>query len=213
MTNLDPATARGFDDNWGAVRLRPADPADVRRSFDAFFSLFPLEELGSAEGFDLGCGFGHRAASIAPLVGKLHCVDPSPKGIETARRLMAGRGNVRFHVAGVDSIPLADSSQDFGYSIGVLHHVPDTEEALRSCVAKLKRRAPFLLYLYYALDDRPLWYRALWRASNGMRRIVSRLPFGARKALSGAIGLLVYYPLSRAALLLERGRVPIGNFP
>ena len=32
-------------------------------------------------------------------------------------------------------IAVASKQQDFGYSLGVLHHVPDTEGAIRECVA------------------------------------------------------------------------------
>jgi hypothetical protein len=56
----------------------------------------------------------------------------------------------------------------------VLHHVPDTAAGIRRAVAALKPGAPLLLYLYYALDNRPAWYRALWRVSDLIRRGVSR---------------------------------------
>lgn len=58
--------------------------------------------------------------------------------------------NVSFHQASVDSIPLRKDSQDFGYSLSALHHVPEPELVLRSCVQKLKPGAPFLLYIYYS---------------------------------------------------------------
>jgi 2-polyprenyl-3-methyl-5-hydroxy-6-metoxy-1,4-benzoquinol methylase len=43
---------------------------------------------------------------------------------------------------------------DFGYSLGVLHHIPDAQKALSDCVKKLKLGAPFLVYLYYSFDNR-----------------------------------------------------------
>jgi 2-polyprenyl-3-methyl-5-hydroxy-6-metoxy-1,4-benzoquinol methylase len=58
---------------------------------------------------------------------------------------------------------------DFGYSLGVLHHVPDTNQGIRDCVSMLKPGAPFLLYLYYALDNRSLAYRFLWKTSDILR--------------------------------------------
>lgn len=42
------------------------------------------------------------------------------------------------------------------YFLGVLHHVPDTQAAIRSCVGLLKPGAPLLLYFYYAFDNRVL---------------------------------------------------------
>ena len=74
---------------------------------------------------------------------------------------------------------LLQQSQDFGYALGVLHHVPDTASALRDCVTMLKAGAPFLLYLYYRFDNRPYWYQLVWRISDCLRRIVSTLPEGS----------------------------------
>jgi hypothetical protein len=62
----------------------------------------------------------------------------------------------------------------------VLHRVPDSAGALRDIAAKLKPGAPFLVYLYYAPDDRPAAYRWLWKLSNAGRLILSRAPYAGR---------------------------------
>ena len=216
--NIDPKTVAGFGEEWAAYDQRSLDAAEWQRLFDAYFSTFPFRELpAGAEGFDLGCGSGRWATGVAPRVGKLHCIDPSDQALGVARAALAAFLNVDFHLAGADSIPLADGSQDFGYSLGVLHHIPNTEAALRACVAKLKPSAPFLLYLYYALDSRPRWYRALWQATDTARRAISRLPFGLRKAVTTAIAATVYWPLARIAAAGEKrgrdvSRVPLGFY-
>ncbi len=216
--NIDLKTVAGFGEEWASYDQRALDAEEWQRLFDAYFSTFPFGELPTgAEGFDLGCGSGRWAAGVAPRVGKLHCIDPSPKALSVSRQALAAYPNVDFHLAGADSIPLADFSQDFGYSLGVLHHVPDTERALRACVAKLKPGAPFLLYLYYALDGRPAWFRALWKATDTARLAISRLPFGLRKAVTTGIAATIYWPLARIAAAGEkRGRdvshVPLGFY-
>ena len=101
-----------------------------------------------------GCGSGRWAKLVAPRVGKLHLIDPS-EALEIARKNLRNSENCEFHKNNVESIPLNDNSQDFGYSPGVLHHIPDTENGLKPCVDKLKKNAPFLLYLYYRFDNRP----------------------------------------------------------
>jgi SAM-dependent methyltransferase len=113
----------------------------------------------------------------------------------------------------VDKPGLPPGSQDFGYSLGVLHHVPDTAAAIRSCVALLKPGAPLLLYLYYAFDNRPRWYRALWRISNLGRQGISRLPRGLKRGVTDVIAALVYWPLARASLVTERLGFPIDGVP
>jgi SAM-dependent methyltransferase len=150
---------------------------------------------------------------VAPRVGKLHCIDPSEQALEVARRRLADVGNVAFHARGVDAIPLPDNSQDFGYSLGVLHHVPDTAAALRACVRKLRHGAPFLLYLYYRFDQRPRWFVALWGVSDGARRVISRAPFGLRKMITDGIAAGVYWPLARGAQLLEKLGMDVSGLP
>jgi SAM-dependent methyltransferase len=166
-----------------------------------------------AVGFDLGCGSGRWAELVAGRVGTLHCIDASAEALDVARRKLAGLKNCRLHHASVDAIPLPDASMDFGYSLGVLHHVPDTAKGIADCVAKLKRGAPFLVYLYYAFDNRPPWYRAVWRASDAGRRLIQRMPYPLRYASSQVIAACVYLPLARTSRALERLGIPVDNVP
>lgn len=212
--NIDPATVAGFGEEWSAYDQVALTGDEYERLFDAYFGIFPWAELSdSAEGFDLGCGSGRWAWGVAARVGRLHCIDPSGKALAVARERLATFGNVTFHHAASDTIPLEDGSQDFGYSLGVLHHIPDTARALQDCVRKLKDGAPFLLYLYYALDDRPLWFRALWRGTDVARQGIARLPFAARKAVTTGIAAAVYWPLTRVAKLLEKAGGEVSNIP
>lgn len=130
-----------------------------------------------------------------------------------AKANLGGVANVSFLNASVGALPIEDGSLDFAYSLGVLHHVPDTAAAVAEVAAKLKKGAPFLIYLYYAFDNRGFAYRALWRFSDGIRRVVSRLPHGLRYLVSQTIAAFVYWPLARTALLLERLHVLPGAWP
>ena len=212
--NIDPKTVQGFGEEW-AVYTQVALSADEQaRMFDLYFGIFPFDKLpAGAEGFDLGCGSGRWAELARNRVGHLHCIDPSEKALAVARARMVTQKNVSFHLAGVDDIPLADASQDFGYSLGVLHHIPDTAAGLKACVSKLKRGAPFLVYLYYSFDNRPGWFRLLWGASDVIRRGVSKMPFGIRKGLTSLIAGAVYWPLARVAKLGDRLGVDTDAFP
>jgi SAM-dependent methyltransferase len=203
--NIDPAVVQGFGDEWTRFDQRPLAENDLRDMFNDFFSIFPWGVLPpDAEGYDVGCGSGRWARFVAPRVGRLHCIDPSAPALAVARRGLERHPNCLFHLASVDDMPLADGSMDFGYALGVLHHLPDPEAGLRSCVSKLKAGAPFLLYLYYAFDNRPRWFRFTWRVSNVFRQAISRLPYTLRYGLSQLIAGTVYYPWARLALLLER---------
>ena len=80
----------------------------------------------------------------------------------------------------------------------------------------LKPGAPFLLYLYYALDNRPFWFRLLWKISNFVRIIVSALPHRLRYLVSQMIACLIYWPLARLSLIFENlgaSKSFVENFP
>lgn len=213
MKNVDEDLVRDFGDEWQRFDQSCIPEVELKRSFDAYFSIFPFEGLPpDAVGADIGCGSGRWARFVAARVGKLHCIDPSD-AIEVARRNLGGLKNCEFHRATVDAMPIPDGSLDFCYSLGVLHHVPDTELGVRSCVATLKPGGPFLIYLYYAMENRPSWFRALWRCSDIARRVLSGSPRWVKIIAADAIAALVYMPLSRTARVLERLRIPAGHFP
>jgi SAM-dependent methyltransferase len=214
VDNIDHATVAAFGDEWSHYDQTAAPEEDLLALWQAYFRIFPWEVLPpDAQGFDLGCGSGRWARFVSERVGKLHCVDASVEALEVARRNLRGCRNCDFHHASVDDIPVAAGSMDFGYSLGVLHHVPDTAAGLRSCVAKLKPGAPFLLYLYYAFDNQPAWFRTLWRVSDAGRRIVSKLPRIPRIAVTKTLAAVVYWPLARTARLLEALGRDVTSFP
>ena len=211
--NIDQDVVAGFGDEWSRFDQSELSADELQSLFNEYFVIFPWDKLPTnAVGFDLGCGSGRWAKLVAPRVGHLHLVDPS-EALSVARRNLAGQDNTSFHSADVDNIPLPDADCDFGYSLGVLHHIPDTTAALRKCVEKLKIGAPFLLYLYYRFDNRPWWFRLIWRASDVFRRAISRAPHTVRYALSQVIALTVYWPLARTARLMERTGVNVSSFP
>jgi ubiquinone/menaquinone biosynthesis C-methylase UbiE len=205
----------GFGDEWSRFDQTALSQDELEKMFDNYFNIFPWEKIDSekAVGFDLGCGSGRWAKFVAPRVGKLHLIDASEQALNVAKEKLKTEDNCEFHLASVDSIPLEDASCDFGYSLGVLHHIPDTEAGIRACVAKLKPGAPFLMYLYYRFDNRPAWFRAIWQASNVVRVGVSRLPNSLRSLTSDALALSVYLPLARTSLVLEKAGVNVENFP
>ncbi len=213
-SNLDRDTVAGVGFEWERFDQSGLAASDRDDLFGQYFELFPWQTLPpQAEGFDLGCGSGRWAKCVAPRVGRLHCIDASGRALSVARKNLAGLPNCVFHEASVENIPLEPESTDFGYSLGVLHHVPDTAAGIRSCVSRLKKGAPFLLYLYYAFDNRPLWFRLLWRGSDILRRGISRCPHGLRYLISQIIATFIYFPLARVARLAEKAGMEVSAFP
>ena len=216
MQNIDHKVVEGFGREWAAFDQIELDHTEFEHRFETYFHIFPFQKLpGHAEGFDLGCGSGRWAAGVVahPRVGKLHCIDPSLTALSVAQKRLQGNPKAVFHVASSETIPLADESQDFGYSLGVLHHIPDPEGAMRDCIRKLKPGAPFLVYLYYNFDNKPVWFRWVWKASDVIRWFTCRLPFTARKLISNVIAGTIYWPLTRIAKWAERAGADVHAFP
>ena len=214
--NIDPDVAAGFGREWSTFRQSNDElsAADRQAIFQSYFHIFPWDDLPSnAIGIDVGCGSGRWSTMVAPRVGHLHLVDASKDALAVARQNLTGFDNVTFHPASVHNMPLEDASLDFAFSLGVLHHVPDTAAGIRSIATKLKAGAPFLVYLYYALDNRPWWYGAIWRLSDGLRMLISSLPHRIRLIVSQAIALAIYLPLARLALLAERLGISPASIP
>jgi len=214
MKNMDAGTVKGFGDEWNTFSHSDIDIESFRDQFERYFSVLPTDcPNADTRAFDLGCGSGRWAWFVAPRVRELCCIDASDKALDVARRNLQAFDNCTFHLASVEALPMADASMDFGYSLGVLHHVPDTQAALCSCARKLKPGGIFLVYLYYAFDNRPAWFRGLWKCSDILRRGISRLPYPPRLWLSQLIALGVYWPLARLALWLEKIGVNVNNLP
>lgn len=212
--NVDPKTVASFGHEWASHDQSGMTDGEKKRMFDCYFGIFPWASLSAnAEGFDMGCGSGRWASIVAPRVGKLNCIDPATEALDVARRNLATSGNVVFHNATSDTAPLPPSSQDFGYSLGVLHHIPDTESALADCTRLLKPGAPFLLYLYYRFDNRPAWFRALWTASELGRAAMNKLPPTVKNVATDAVAVTVYWPLARAAALAEKLGAEVDPLP
>jgi hypothetical protein len=112
---------------------------------------------------------------------------------------------------GVNAIPA--ESLDLGMSLGVLHHIPDTGLAIRDVASKIKSGGSFLCYLYYKLENKPVFYRGLFWASNSLRWVISRLPYAMRRLVAQIIAGTIYLPLARTSKLLGSRGKDVSNFP
>lgn len=213
MKNLDKDTVKSFSDQWVRYDQSGMKNIEAKKIFKNYFSIFPWNKLPSlAEGFDMGCGTGRWAKFVAPRVNKLHCIDPS-RAIHVAKNKLKKFKNIEYHKKSLDSSGLKNNTQDFGYMLGVLHYVPNAKKAINSCVKLLKPGAPILLYIYYSLDNRPLWFKYLWNLSNVLRVLISRLPKFLNFLICDIIAFTIYLPFAKISLLLESIGIEFNNFP
>ncbi len=211
--NLDKATVDSFGDEWDRFNQVSLPSKEAHEIFEKYFSIFPWQLISeNSQGFDLGCGSGRWAKIMVKRVGHLHCIDPS-EAIHIAEKALANSQNTSFHKKSVDDFSLPMNSQDFGYSLGVLHHVPDTRAAIKECANMLKPGAPFLMYLYYALENKSFLYRLIWRTSDFFRRMICRLPSGLKHIVTDALAIILYFPLAKISLFLDKAGINVSGIP
>jgi ubiquinone/menaquinone biosynthesis C-methylase UbiE len=199
--NMDQATVSSFGEEW--KRFHAFDQEELKRCGDQYFDLLGENEPGSdAVVLDAGCGSGRWSWYLAPRVATIEAIDPSD-AVYPALELLQDVSNVRVTRCSIDAMPFADASFDFIMSIGVLHHVPDTEAALKVLKKKLKPNGSFLVYLYYDISHRGFLFRLLFSCVNVSRRIISSFPSTIKQIICEGIALLVYLPLARLSRLIS----------
>tara|TARA_B100000029_G_scaffold450101_1_gene473836 strand:+ start:1640 stop:2485 length:846 start_codon:yes stop_codon:yes gene_type:complete len=202
--NIDHGVVKSFGEEWNYYRQDELPKKEEIKLFNNYFDNFPFNKIDEkSEGFDLGCGSGRWTKYFAPKVKRIHCIDASYQALKVAKYNLSKFKNCVFYNESVDEISIKDNSMDFGYSLGVLHHLPYPLEGMKNCVKKLKKGSPFLVYLYYNLENRPLWYKIIWKITDVIRVITSRLPRKAKYLFSVLIASLIYFPITRVARFFE----------
>ena len=124
------------------------------------------QELEGKLVLDVGCGMG-RFAEVATRWGaRVVGVDLSAAA-EVAARNLKDREFAAFQ-ADVFDLPFAPESFDFIYSIGVLHHTPDCEQAVKVLPRYLKPGGKLAVWLYSGYNK---WYRF----SDIYRKVTTRM--------------------------------------
>ena len=148
-------------------------------NFNDYFAGTDLQALGSSTVLDAGCGMGRHARQIARHAHRVVAVDFS-QAIDQAARNVADLDNVDCVQADLLALPFADDTFDYAYSLGVLHHLTETERALSNLIRKLRPGGRFRIYLYW---KRHGWKGQLLKIATVARRVTTRMPFAFLKLL------------------------------
>ena len=190
--NIDITTVDSFGDEWSEYNHEADTSTDI--SGEQYFSFMPSTLFSDFKMvLDLGCGSGRLSSHIAEKVGFIEAIDPS-HAVLIAKKNCVKIDNVRITQASVDNIPFDDEAFDFIFSLGVLHHIPDTGLALKTAVKKLKPGGYFLVYLYYNFENRPVWYKRIHQASELVRSIISKQSSSIKKIICDILAITVYIP-------------------
>lgn len=202
--NLDPRTVDSFGEEW--TRFKKFSDKDIavisRYYFDIVDDTMINKDTVMA---DFGCGTGRFIKYFEDKVAFIVGVDPS-KAIFAADSLIGENDRVELCQASISNIPYPDGHFDFAMSIGVLHHIPDTQKAMTDCVKKVKQGGHFFTYIYYSLDNRSKTFRQIWKVSDLVRKGVSRMPSSLKHLTCDGLAVFVYMPF----ILATRGLKKMG---
>ena len=161
--------------------------------FYQYFDLVDLTALHDLRVCDLGCGNGRWSYHLKGICKEIVLVDFSD-AIFVARRNLSDADNCLFFMCDLKTLPFKENFVDFLFCLGVLHHLPTP---CLDEVRNLKRFAPTLLvYLYYSLDNRPVYFRLLLRMVTRLRLRVSNVRSAVfRKLFARVLAVSVYLPL------------------
>ena len=199
--NIDVDTVNSFGEEW--TKFSSFSDEEIKNAGDQYFDIVTEEICNSSSvALDMGCGTGRGSKYLADKVKFIEAIDPS-KAVLSASNLTKDLKNVRVTQASVDSIPFADESFDFAMGVGVYHHIPDTQKAVRDTVRKIKKGGYLFIYLYYSLDNRGAGYKFLFKMSTIIRKIVSSMPNRLKKITCDFIAFFVYMPCVLLARLFK----------
>lgn len=199
--NIDTVTVESFGEEWSKFNYFSKE--EIQKTGEEYFDIIDSTILNqNSTVLDVGCGSGRWSLYWVDKVKSIEAIDPS-LAVLTAANLTHGLSNIRISKASVDNIPFDDETFDFVMSIGVLHHIPDTAKALEEITKKCKIGGYVYVYLYYALDNRGVFYRFLFSISNGVRFLISKLPHFFKKLVCDFIAVFIYLFFVTLALVIK----------
>jgi SAM-dependent methyltransferase len=184
------------------------DSAEI--SFRDYFATADLTVLRGARVLDAGCGMGRHARQMAAHARHVVAVDFS-RAIEQAALNTRGVAHVHCVQADLLRLPFPDGTFDYVYSLGVLHHLGNTDTAVRALVAQLKPGGRLRVYLYW---KRRGGAGAALRVVNAIRSVTTRLPFWLLRRLCWILSVVLWLGVILPyRLLVSAGVRNMGDWP
>ena len=214
--NLDQGVIDSFGHEWATFDYGETDTSEaLDEQFRAYCTPLDLNQFNPKKSIagDFGAGSGRWASRLIPYFSLVYALEPSDGASTVLKKKFSGEVKIAVlqETVGANSIPLA--SLDLAMSLGVLHHIPDTSLAIKDVSLRIKPGGMFLCYLYYNLENKPFFYKLIFKAVNAVRQIVSVLPQQIKRIICSSIAAIIYWPLARFSKLLNKIGMNTSNIP
>jgi SAM-dependent methyltransferase len=214
--NLDQGVIDSFGHEWATFDYGETETSEaLDAQFMAYCAPIDLNQFNpkTSVAADFGAGSGRWASRLTPYFSLVYALEPSDGASTVLKKKFADETKIVVlqETVGANSIPLA--SLDLAMSLGVLHHIPDTGLAIKDVSRRIKPGGIFLCYLYYSLENKPTFYKLIFKAVDGVRRVISVLPQRIKQLVTSTIAALIYWPLARSSRVLNKFGVNTSNIP
>jgi len=167
-------------------------PEEDEATFIAKTGFHP-EQLRGKLVLDAGCGSGRYSAVAARWGAKVISFDLG-RAVNRARETVRGQGDVQIIQASVFKLPLKPKTFDYIFSIGVLHHTPNTRKAFYSLLPLLKEGGHIAIWLY---KKRDMLYEAINTILRGITFRMDHRALGRCARLAVPIGAFKLWAFKR----------------
>ena len=214
--NIDQGVIDSFGHEWATFDYGGTETAEaLNAQFDAYCAPIDLSHFDPKNSIaaDFGAGSGRWAARLLPYFSLVYALEPSDGASKVLQNKFSDVSKIKVlqETVGVNSIPL--ESLDLAMSLGVLHHIPDTGRAIKDVSLRIKPGGIFLCYLYYNLENKPFFYKLIFKVVNTVRQIISLLPQRIKRIVCSSIAAIIYWPLARFSKLMNKIGMNTSNIP
>ena len=214
--NLDQGVIDSFGHEWATYDYGETETSEaLDAQFMAYCAPIDLTQFNPKTSLagDFGAGSGRWSSRLSPHFSLVYALEPSDGANSVLKNKFSNDPKIVVlqETVGSNSIPLA--SLDLAMSLGVLHHIPDTGLAIKDVSRRIKPGGVFLCYLYYSLENKPTFYKLIFKAVDGFRRVISVLPQRVKQLVTSTIAALVYWPLARFSKVLNKFGINTSNVP
>lgn len=177
--DLHQSTEEGFSFEWLRYRVTGMEE---NTGFLRRVMTFRPEELAGKLTLDAGCGMGRFLEVVAGWGAEVVGLDLS-LSVERAWRETRHRARVHFIQGDILRPPLKPQIFDFIYSVGVLHHTPDTRLAFHSLCPLLRPEGKITVWVYRTFQPeiqvgfhKRVFASLCQLASDGARLLTKKMP-------------------------------------
>ena len=216
VKNYDKKVINDFGDEWSKFSWLNQDELEKLRIQFKSYS-YPIEDLLKKNSdlviCDFGAGSGRWSHFLVPYSKNLYILEPAEQAFKVIQKRFKESASIILLNEEISENSISVNSLDLAVALGVLHHIPNPKQALAAISSKLKPGGTLLGYVYYSLENRPFYYKMIWKFTDVLRKKITNLPNKLKFTVCNLIALLIYFPLARVNKVLIKLGIVVKNWP